>query len=62
MGGRREAALSEGGRQVSNDPIVFMFDPACWLFGFRFSRHEIGLCFGPLSVSIMPSKFAERRR
>ena len=44
---------------MSDDPIYFMFDPGCWLFGFRFSRHEIGICFGPVSVSIYPGSFGK---
>lgn len=46
---------------MSNDPIHIWWSWGCWLFGFHLSRHEIGLCFGPLSVSIIPSRFGEPR-
>lgn len=42
---------------MSNDPIYVWLSWTSWLFGFRFSRSEIGICFGPLQVSIMPAHF-----
>ena len=42
---------------MSDDPIVIWWSWGCWLFGLRFDRHEVGLCIGPLNISIMPSKF-----
>lgn len=42
---------------MGNDPVRIWISWGCWLFGFSVRRGEIGLCVGPLNISIVPSLF-----
>lgn len=38
---------------MSDDLIHVWLAPGCWLFGFAIDRGQVGICIGPLNISIM---------